>query len=112
METTYQRKYERVPFSTRVEVRDQGSGMACTGRSIDLSRGGIGFFADRFLPKGSRIRLTVNMRVSGRPVAVTLDATIMRSQTEGDGGIMGAQFDKVLSPQDQSVLCGVVDSRA
>jgi hypothetical protein len=106
-----QRRYERIPFSTDVELRDSGSGHVCRGRSIDLSRGGIGFFSDRFIPAGTHVRITLSCRASGRPVAVTVGATVRRATTEGGGGIMGAQFDEILSPLSEPVLCELVDSR-
>jgi hypothetical protein len=111
MDDQEKRRFERVPFSTTVQIRDQGTGLVTQGRSIDLSRGGIGFFAERFLPQGTRIRLTLTMRIQGRPVTTVVDAIVMRATTEGAGGVMGAQFDKVLNPLAQSLLCEVVDSR-
>ena len=111
MDTLDNRKYERVPFSATVKVLDRETGLVVRGRSIDLSRGGIGFFAERFLPQGSHIRLILTMQAGGRPVTTAVDAVVMRATTEGAGGIMGAQFDRVLNPLDQSLLCEVVDSR-
>jgi hypothetical protein len=111
MEFREQRKYERTSFSAEVAVRDLETGQTMQGRSIDLSRSGLGFFASHFMEKGTRVRVSITFRLDGRPTVIAITGTIMRSTTEGDGGVMGVQFDTVLSPLSQPRLCQLVDSR-
>jgi len=95
-----------------VEVRNLRTSQTCQGRSIDLSRSGISFFAERFIPKGTTISIGVELTVAGRPALVRLNAVVIWAQLEGNGGIMGAQFVTELSPTVQPVLCEVIDSRS
>ena len=111
MEPLSRRKYDRIPFSTTLEIVEVDTGHRIPGRSIDLSRGGVGFYAERFIPAGTRIRVNLDLPAGYRPATVWLSATVMRATSEGAGGIMGAQFDSPLSPVSQPALCEMVDSR-
>jgi c-di-GMP-binding flagellar brake protein YcgR len=107
------RQYERIPFSANLEVKNLDAGWTCRGRSIDLSRNGIGFFGEQFMPAGTRIRISIWIEGNGLRVLTHVSATVTRAQTEGGGGgIMGAQFDLILAPQSQPALCAMVDSRS
>jgi len=106
------RQYERIPFSTSLEVKNLAAGWTCEGRSIDLSRSGIGFFAERFMPVGTRVRISIWIDGDGHKVLTHVGATVTRAQAEGGGGIMGAQFDVALAPQGQPALCAMVDGRS
>ena len=106
------RQYERIPFSTNLEVKNLAAGWTCRGRSIDLSRSGIGFFAEQFMPAGTRVRIGIWIEGNGLKVLTHVGATVTRTQAEGGGGIIGAQFDLALAPQSQPALCAMVDSRS
>ena len=112
MDTRQRRRYERISLSMDLEVKDLSTGRTWRGRSIDLSRGGMGFFAERFLPKGTPIRIHLQVPWDGRHVTAQVGATVMWSRTEGDGGVMGSMFDIELSPLNQPVLCEIVDRGA
>ncbi len=110
METLSRRKYERMPFSTDMEIVEVETGQRSHGRSVDLSRGGVGFYAEPFIPAGTHIRATLRVPVNGRTVTISLGATVIWATAEGSGGIMGAQFDTALNPIGQPVLCELVDA--
>jgi c-di-GMP-binding flagellar brake protein YcgR len=106
------RQYERIPFSANLEVKNLAAGWTCQGRSIDLSRSGIGFFAEQFMPVGTRVRIGIWIEGNGLKVLTHVGATVTRAQAEGGGGIIGAQFDLAITPQGQPALCAMVDSRS
>jgi hypothetical protein len=111
MENLDRKRDERIPLSKAVEVTDVGTGASCRGQTIDLSRSNLGFFAERFIPAGTRICVTLSFQVDGRPTEVAMMATVVRAEPEGSGGIMGAAFDCPLSPVHAPLLCAVVDAR-
>lgn len=111
MPQDYVRRYERVPFFTDLEIKDLTSGKACRGRSLDVSRGGMGFFADHFMPKGSRVRISLRLRRGDRWISVQLDAIVMRSLVEEGGAIHGVAFQPELSPATCPDLCDCLDSK-
>ena len=57
MPAIFQRRYERISFFAEVEVTDLARGKTFRARTIDLSRGGVGFFARVFVPTGSTIKV-------------------------------------------------------
>ena len=103
------RRYERVPFFVDLEVKDLSTGRSCRGRSFDLSRGGIGFFAPTFLPVGCRVRLALYLRHAPQQATAHVDAVIVRAQTETGGALLGATFDPELAPASQPLLCKCLD---
>jgi len=108
----HRRQYERIAFSTNLEVKNLAAAWTCPGRSIDLSRSGMGFFAEQFIPVGTRVRIGIWIEGNGLKVWTHVGATVTWAQAEGGGGIMGAQFDLALAPQGQPALCAMVDSRS
>jgi c-di-GMP-binding flagellar brake protein YcgR len=112
MDHPERRLYERVSFSVDLEVVNLSTGQTCRGRSIDLSRGSMAFFAERFIAKGTRIRIRFWIKDNGSPVVIQVAATVQRAQTEGDGSIMGAEFDAPLDPKSQPLPCEIVDGRS
>lgn len=111
MPTIFQRRYERISFFAELEVTDLAHGRIFGARSIDVSRGGIGFFAKLFLPTGSRIRLTIVFRSGGQERRCVLPAVVMQAHSEGDGAVMGAAFECPLTPADQPLLCDLLDGK-
>ena len=91
------RRFPHVPFSTDLTVVDLLDRRRYAGHSIDLSRGGIGFYAERFFPAGTRIDVVVPAG-PGPGRAVSLPATVRWSRIEADGAVMGAEFDTLLGP--------------
>ena len=107
MPTLMRRKYERFPFLVDLEVTDLATGRAYSGRGINLSRGGLGFFLPKFLPTGTRVRFRMPMRQG--PILLT--GTVMASQVEDAGAIMGAAFEQELTPAGQPALCSLADGK-
>ncbi len=105
------RKYERVTCCMAVEIKDLSDGRTCRGRSIDISRGGMGFYVPIFIAAGSRVRITVALMRQGRPVTATINALVRRASAEDGGAILGVEFDTVLAAATQPDLCEMVDGR-
>ncbi|MCE5325306.1 MAG: PilZ domain-containing protein [Planctomycetaceae bacterium] len=103
------RKYERVPFSVAVEVKDLATARSCRGRSIDISRGGMGLYIPIFIAAGSRVRITMTLTRQGRPVTTWVNALVRRATAEDGGAILGVEFDAVLAVATQPDLCEMVD---
>ena len=105
------RQYERVPFSCDLTIEDLGNGRRCKGCSINLSRGGIGFYADSFLATGAHvgIHLWVDRTEGRRPVELL--ATVRWARVEDRGAVLGAEFDCALTPAEQPLLCVFLDRR-
>lgn len=105
------RRYERVPFSTELTVIDARDRRRYKGWSIDLSLGGMSFFAERFLQAGSRIAILARLPGSRDGPATPVEATVQWSRVEADGAVMGAEFTQALSnafqPQLYEALCSV-----
>ncbi|MCE5277740.1 MAG: PilZ domain-containing protein [Planctomycetaceae bacterium] len=105
------RRYERVPLSMAVEVKDLATARLCRGRSIDISRGGMGLFVPFFIAAGSRVRISVTLARQGRPVATWVNAVVRRATAEDGGAVLGVEFDTVLAMATQPDLCEMVDGR-
>lgn len=106
---TNMRRYERVPFLTQVEIKDLSTGTGLPGRSIDLSRGGIGFFCRRFIPPGTPILIQINMHKGRIKLTACARAVVVQAKFEDSGAVMGAAFEPVLHPAVQPLLCDYLD---
>ncbi len=104
METEFRRRYERVSFSVDLDVAEMPAGPKFRARSIDLSRGGVGFFARRFIPTGTRVQVAFHLVNDGKEEIAVVAATVMNTRMEGDGSVMGAAFDTPISPATQPAL--------
>ena len=109
MGTILGRRYERVGFPAAVTVHNLDSGECFTGESIDLSRGGIGLFTERFIPQGASLRIVVQLP-GGRGQA-EVHGTVVRARTETGGAVMGISFHTPLTPQLSPELCRVLDRK-
>jgi hypothetical protein len=115
MSVTTVRSYERIGFVTELEVVDLAGENRWAARSVDLSRGGLGFFCRKFISTGTRVKLAIRLRRlpvggSSQPVQTAyVTGMIVHSRIEDEGAIMGCKFDKDLSPSEQPLLCGCAD---
>ena len=106
------RRYERVSFSVELTVFDLTGGPPCKGRSINLSRGGMGLFVERFFPVGRQVSIHVFLNdARGKRVTVPLPATVRWAQAETAGAILGTEFDAPLTPGVEPLLCKYLDGR-
>ena len=103
------RRYARTSFSAELLITSPGGQPPCRGHSIDVSRGGIGFFSDRFLDPGTRAQITILTRRRGEPVTAVVPATIRWCRFDEAGAIAGAEFDDAISPSTHPELCECVD---
>ncbi len=111
MPAIFQRRYERISFFAEVEVTDLARGKTFRARTIDLSRGGVGFFARVFVPTGSRVRLAIAFRYGGQDRRCILPGVVMQARPEDDGVVIGAAFEQALAPANQPVLCDLLDGK-
>ncbi|KKK97688.1 hypothetical protein LCGC14_2650240 [marine sediment metagenome] len=105
MSQTDNRRYERIPFSTDLTIVDLATQLEYEGHSINLSLGGISFYAERFFDTGSRIMICARADRSGAGPVTSISATVQWCRIEGDGTIMGAEFDQSLSRSFHPELC-------
>jgi hypothetical protein len=111
MDFIERRKHERVPLVADLTVEDLGTGQSCSGRSINISRGGVSFFSGKVFPVGNEIRLTVYLSREGKSHRVQVHARVIRFSVETRGSVIGAVFDPDLSPATQPILCDFIDGK-
>jgi hypothetical protein len=102
------RIYQRIAFSAEVTVVGP-DGRAVPGHSINLSRGGIGFYSATFYPLGARVRVEVRHAIVGG--VVSLVGTVRWAQADETGTAHGVEFDLPLSPAAQPRLCAFLDAK-
>ena len=105
------RKYVRVPFSAGLTITSISGQQTCSGNSINLSRGGIGLYCEKFFPTGTRLMIQVEMHYKGRVIKDQLSGTVRWAKIEQDGAILGVEFDELLNPTKNNDLCNVLDSK-
>jgi hypothetical protein len=105
------RKHERVPLMADLTVEDLGTNQSCSGRSINISRGGISFFSTKCFPTGNELRLTLYLSRSGKSHRLQVHARVLRFSIETRGAVIGAAFDADLTPAAQPVLCSFIDGQ-
>jgi len=105
------RRYVRVPFSAELMITDSSSGEACRGRSINLSRGGIGLFCEKFFPTESRLVIQVKLLHKGKEIKDELNGIVRWAKIEQDGAILGVEFENTLNPTKNHDLCSVLDTK-
>lgn len=105
------RRHDRVPLLTDLTVEDLCTGQSCSGRSINISRGGIGFYSAKFVPAGNDIRITIHLSRGGQSYWTQVHARVSRATIETRGTIIGALFDPELTPATQPVLCSLIDDK-
>ncbi len=98
LQTDNKRRYERMPFITRLTVLDAVTKQACEGSSIDLSATGTQCYAERFLAVGTRISIRFWLRGLDGTVPGEVEGTVRWARIEQDGAMMGVEFDVPLSP--------------
>lgn len=105
------RRFNRVAFFTELTVRSVSSGRQCKGNSIDLSRGGIGFYSEKYFPPGDRVLIGFLLRGPDGVRSISVAARVARSRVEAEGTLIGAEFEVPLSPINHPVLCECIDMR-
>ena len=111
MNLTERRKHERVPMVADLTIEDLGTGQSCSGRSINISRGGVSFFSGKVFPAGNEIRLTMYLSCDGKSHRVQVHARVVHFSVETRGAIVGAVFDSDLTPAGQPILCSLIDGK-
>jgi len=103
------RKYGHVPFFAPVVVR---AGQVVSQAScVNISRGGVGLFSQRFYGPGQRLQLDIQLRVGGKTTVTSLAVRVVWARAEAEGTMLGAEFETPVTPQTQPVLCEALDAR-
>lgn len=97
LQTDNKRRYERMPFMTRLTVLDAITRQDFEGSSIDLSVVGAQCYVERFLAVDTRIRIRFWLRGLDGTAPVEVEGTVRWARIEQDGAIMGVEFDVPLS---------------
>jgi len=91
------RRFEHLPVATSLTIIDVQSGRRLTGSSINLSRGGVGFYCEKFLKPGTHVTFVFHFGHGAKAKDESIGATVRWSKIEGDGAIGGAEFEALLS---------------
>jgi len=105
------RKYKHVPFLADVTVVDVAENTRHAGQCVNLCRGGMGLFCKRFIPPERQIRIHMRLPGSGGASQETLEARVAWAKAEDGGALMGAAFERELSPSTHPELCERLDNR-
>jgi hypothetical protein len=89
------RDHDRVRHFRTVSIRMRGTENATTGRTFDLSRGGVRVITEPPLAVGESVQLTWQ----DREPAVTVAGRVVHLRVESDSTYAGIQFDEPLSPE-------------
>ena len=103
------RRYVRVPFSAKLTIMSVSGKQVYRGNSINLSRGGIGLYCEKFFPTGARLVIQVEMHHKGKVIKDQLTGIVRWAEIEQDGAILGVEFDELLNPTKNHDLCNVLD---
>ena len=103
------RRYERVPFFADLELLDTSTGRRLRGRSINLSRGGIGLFAAISLPVGTHVRISIRLPGPGPGGSVQVGGVVAHFRADEHGVMLGIAFEGLLNTSTQPALCEWLD---
>jgi len=98
MKVQERRRYQHVPFCTKLTIIDMTDQRRHDGHSIDLCLRGIGFYVERFFPAGARIAVIPRLNTEGHPSAQPVEAVVRWSRVEREGAVVGAEFVQTLGP--------------
>ncbi|KKL51896.1 hypothetical protein LCGC14_2290920 [marine sediment metagenome] len=101
-----QRRYERMPFQADLTIEDVDSGAQCPGRSLNVSRSGLSFHADRPFKPGTRLKVLVDLSRFGHEMPKPVSVTVHWVRPEGEGAVIGTEFDLILGPAYHRELYG------
>ena len=92
------RRYRHVPFATSLTIVDE-AGHHYRGSSINLSKGGLGFFCEKFLQPNARIVCIFHLGHGAERVDEHVPAIVRWGKIDTDGAIGGAAFEQPLTIQ-------------
>ena len=98
------RRYQHVPFATSLTIIDQTTGRHHHGSSINMTKGGVGFFCEKFLQPNTKVLFVFRLGHGSDLVEETVPATVRWGKIDGDGAIGGAEFAQPLSQQEFPTL--------
>jgi c-di-GMP-binding flagellar brake protein YcgR len=99
------RRYERMPFFCPVTVSVLPDGPALSGRTFDISLGGVGITAQRMLERGKTVRVRFHIQ-NGSDVAVDEEVMgrVAYSRADEDGDRAGIEFLQAVNDSMQPML--------
>ena len=98
------RRYRHVPFAISLTIVDEAAGRRYHGSSINMSKGGVGFFCEKFLQPNTQIVCVFHLGRGADRVDESVHAIVRWSKIDGDGAIGGAAFEQPLSQQEFPTL--------
>jgi c-di-GMP-binding flagellar brake protein YcgR len=107
--TQNRRRFERVPFFTRVTVSPPSGASPIEARSLDVSLGGVGLVAPTGLPVGTVVMLTFYLGRSPKTSEERLYGRITNVRAESDGSLIGIEFSRVLDAESAPALVRAID---
>lgn len=91
------RRFDHVPVAMSLTIIDEGTRSHVNGSSINLSRGGVGFYSERFLRPDTHVTFVFHFGYGTNAKTESIHATVRWSKIEGEGAIGGAAFGSLLS---------------
>ena len=89
----YVRKYERVAFSSRVELAAGAGSPAVEAYSLDISLGGVGLISPALLKVGHAVTLGFRLsHPSKGPVLERVQGRVVFARSDVDGHRLGVEF--------------------
>ena len=85
-------------------IVDETTGRHYHGSCINLSRGGVGFFCEKFLQPNTKVTCVFHLGHGSDRVDERVPATVRWGKIDTDGAIGGAAFGEPLSQRANPVL--------
>ena len=105
------RRYERVAFFSRVQLTVLPNGPILSGRSFDISIGGVGIMADTTLARGQAVR--VRFRLHNGPndwIEEDAEGRVAYVHADEDSNRLGIEFVATINASTQPVLAHALDA--
>ncbi len=91
------RRFDHVPVAMSLTIIDEDSRNHLAGASINLSRGGVAFYCEKFIKPDTHVTFVFHFGYGSNAKAESIRATVRWSKIEGEGAIGGAAFESLLS---------------
>ena len=103
------RIYERVGFLCRVDLKTD-DGATFEASTVDISLGGVGVMAPRFLAAGRDVTLAFHLRDrQGAPAVERAVGRVAHARSDVDGHMLGVEFLEPLRRSSNPLLTRIVE---
>jgi c-di-GMP-binding flagellar brake protein YcgR len=103
------RRFERVPFYTRVTVASNPEGTVREANSVDISLGGVGLICHEPLSVGSDVSLTFHLGSRPVPTLEEVSGRVRAVRFDEDATLLGVEFADVLSRGSAPALVRAIE---